>query len=186
MESSWLTKLTQKAKQQSPQQLATITSDESVLQHDIIGEQLMRKIGFIENQIDYLINEFSIENLNLLFQDAILDNNETKLKILELVFNLLSSDIINYANYYQEIMTELIEQFELMNRKHCKDAIEIYRKLPDKIELLRKFLIDCNQILMASNGFQQFDLNELIMPSIELHEKIQHHWKILESKPKRK
>lgn len=190
MESSWLLKLTQKTT--SSKQLNTGTliakNDESVLQHDIIAERLMSKISFIENQIDYLITEFNEQNLNLLFNDDILENNDrtTKFKIIELIFSLLLNDIINYANFYQDIMNDLIEQFELMNRKHCKDAIEMFRKLPDKIEQIRKFLINCNEELMKMNGFQLIDLNDLIMPSIELQEKMELHWKILESKPKRK
>jgi len=187
MESSWLTKLTQKTpKCQQVSSSNTLKNDESVLQHDIIGEQLMRKISYIENQIDYLVTEFNGDNLNLLI--TILDNNNlnTKRKLVELVCSLLMDDVISYANYYQDIMSELIEQFDLMNRKHCKDAIEVYRKLPDKIENLRKFLLNCNQQLMETNAFQTIDISKLVSPSIELQEKMEQHWKILESKPKRK
>lgn len=188
MESSWLTKLTQKTAKQLNASVNNVKNDELVLQHDIIGEQLMRKINFIENQIDYLITEFDVAKLRLLFGVEILANGDldTKLTIVELVFGLLLNDVIHYANYYQDIMSELIEQFDLMNRKHCKDAIEIYRKLPDKIQQLRNFLSNCNRQLMEANAFQPIDLNELVEPSIELQEKMEHHWKILESKPKRK
>lgn len=184
MESSWLTKLTQKSRPAA----VLVKSDESVLQHDIIGEQLMRKIGFIESQIDYLIGEFNADSLRLLFAGEVLESSDpkTKRKMIELVFNLLLSDVIIYANYYQDIMSELIEQFELMNRKHCKDAIEVYRKLPDKIEMLRNFLLDCNRCLLQANGFQAIDLSELMEPNAELQEKMENHWNILESKPKRK
>lgn len=186
MESSWLIKLTQKSR--LPPAAVPVKSDESVLQHDIIGEQLMRKIGYIESQIDYLIGEFNADNLRLLFDDAVLESSDakTKCKLIELVFSLLLSDVINYANFYQDIMSELIEQFELMNRKHCKDAIEVYRKLPDKVEMLRNFLLDCNRCLLQANGFQAIDLSELIEPSVELQEKMENHWNLLESKPKRK
>lgn len=185
MESSWLTKLTQKSR---PVAAVPVKSDESVLQHDIIGEQLMRKIGYIESQIDYLIGEFNADSLRLLLGGEVLESSDpkTKCKMIELVFSLLLSDVIIYANDYQEIMSELIEQFELMNRKHCKDAIEVYRKLPDKIEMLRNFLLDCNRCLMQANGFQPIDLSELMEPSVELQEKMENHWNILESKPKRK
>lgn len=184
MESSWLTKLTQKSRLPT----APVKTDESVLQHDIIGEQLMRKISYMENQIDYLVSEFNADNLRLLFADAVLESSDakTKRKLIELVFGLLLGDVIHYANWYQEIMSELIEQFEMMNRKHCKDAIEVYRKLPDKVEMLRNFLLDCNRCLLMANGFQTIDLNELMEPSVELQEKMENHWSILESKPKRK
>lgn len=189
MESSWLTKLTQKNKQQLQScPINQLKNDESVLQHDIISEQLMRKIGYIENQIDYLIGEFNVDNLNLLFKSDVLENCDlkTKSKLIELVFNLLLNDVINYANYYQDIMSELVEQFEFMNKKHCKDAIDVYRKLPDKIEILRKFLMNCNENLMKSNDYEMIDLDELIQPNVELQERMENHWKILESKPKRK
>lgn len=188
MESSWLTKLTQKTKQ-SNQQLPVMKTDETVLQHDIIGEQLMRKIGFIENQIDYLLTEFNLSNLNQLLSDnSILDNNDPKArsKLFELVFSLLLNDVIKYGNYYQDIMGELIEQFELMNRKHCKDAIDIYRQMPEKIQNLRKFIVNCNRNLMEIHGYQQIDSDDLIEPSIEVQEKMENTWKKLESKPKRK
>ena len=187
MESSWLTKLTQKSRPAAAAAVP-VKSDESVLQHDIIGEQLMRKIGYIESQIDYLIGEFNADSLRLLLGDEVLESSDpkTKCKMIELVFSLLLSDVIIYANDYQEIMSELIEQFELMNRKHCKDAIEVYRKLPDKIEMLRHFLLDCNRCLLQANGFQAIDLSELMEPSAELQEKMENHWNILESKPKRK
>lgn len=162
--------------------------EESFHQHDLASEQIIRKIHVIEAQLDFVYNDFTEKELTSLLRKEIFATqlNVSRL-MLRTLYSLLQHDLATYGYLYMETMDELLGHFELMSKKHCKETIELYKRMPGKIERLLAHVDAMNsQVMLRHFGSSVTSLGLPIVPSIDLLEKLETHLNNLESKPKRK
>ena len=162
--------------------------EESFHQHDLASEQFIRKLAAIQQQVETIYTEYSPIELNSLLTSRLFERHLKVLErsLLKVFFRLWIDDLLDYEHLYERTMQELLEHFELMSKKHCKETIELYKRMPSKTQKLLQHVQLLNVELLQHNFNQSADLPTPQVPGVPLLDQLEMHLANLENKPKRK
>lgn len=91
------------------------------------AEKLLKTLPILQKQLDALV-QFDIQA------------NELTNGVINSCFVLLSKDLIRLFACYNDGIINLLEKFFDMNKKNCKEALEIYKKFLERTESVSQFL----------------------------------------------
>lgn len=161
--------------------------EESFHQHDLASEQFIRKLTAIQAQFDLLSGEFAPDALNRQLDQGLFERQlAVPRPLVQVLFRLFGDDLLHYAGRYEETMAELLEHFQLMSKKHCRETIELYRRMPAKIAGVHQQVQLLDEQLLQRNFGRKPQRPTARVPDAPLLEELELHLTNLESKPKRK
>lgn len=91
------------------------------------AEKLLKTIPTLQNQLDAL----------LLFDCSA---NDLTNGVINMCFMLLFRDLIRLFACYNDGIINLLEKYFDMNRKQCKEALDIYKKFLTRMDKVAEFL----------------------------------------------
>lgn len=129
-------------------------------------EKLLRTLPVLQGQLDTLI-EF----------DA--SHNELTNGVINAAFMLLFKDLIRLFACYNDGIINLLEKYFDMNKKHCREALEIYKKFLARMDRVCEFLKVAEGV-----GIDRGDIPDLAKAPSSLMEALEQHLNSLESNKK--
>lgn len=90
-------------------------------------DKLLKTLPILHKQLDALLG-FDIQA------------NELSNGVINSCFVLMSKDLIRLFACYNDGVINLLEKFFDMNKKNCREALDIYRKFLDKTDNVSTFL----------------------------------------------
>lgn len=89
-------------------------------------EKLLKTLPILQKQLDALV-AFDVQA------------NELSNGVINSCFVLMSKDLIRLFACYNDGIINLLEKFFEMNKKNCKDALDIYKKFLEKTDSVAAF-----------------------------------------------
>ncbi len=148
-------------------------------------EKLLKTLPIIQKQLEALV-AFDI-------QASELTNG-----VINSCFVLMSKDLIRLFACYNDGVINLLEKFFEMNKKHCKDALDLYKKFLDRTDKVSAFLkvaevsrkldphstdfILSSILIFKSSGMDKGDIPDLTKAPGSLLEALESHVNNLENK----
>jgi hypothetical protein len=129
-------------------------------------DKLLKTLPILQGQVDALL-EFDVTKAEL--------NNG----VINACFMMLFKDLIRLLACYNDGIINLLAKFFEMNRKQCKEALDIYKKFVSGMEVVAKFLA-----VAESVGIDKGDIPDLAKAPSSLLEALETHLKSLESSKK--
>lgn len=90
-------------------------------------EKLLKTLPILQKQLDALV-AFDVQA------------NELSNGVINSCFVLMSKDLIRLFACYNDGIINLLEKFFEMNKKSCKEALDIYKKFLEKTDHVSAFL----------------------------------------------
>jgi len=128
------------------------------------SEKLLKTLPILQKQLDALV-QFDIQA------------NELTNGVINSCFVLLSKDLIRLFACYNDGIINLLEKFFDMNKKNCKEALEIYKKFLERTESVSLFLK-----VAESSGMDKSDIPDLAKAPSSLLEALESHVNGVDSK----
>ncbi|XP_053201435.1 phosphatidylinositol-binding clathrin assembly protein LAP-like [Panonychus citri] len=132
------------------------------------SEKLLKTLSVLQNQVDALL-EFDCPVNNL-------TNG-----VIKGAFMLLFKDLIRLFACYNDGIINLLEKFFSMNKKQCRDALEIYKKFLIRMDKVGEFLKVAENI-----GIDKGEIPDLTKAPSSLLEALEAHLATLEGNKKGK
>lgn len=129
-------------------------------------EKLLKALPTLQSQVDCLL-EFEVTKAEL--------NNS----VIFASFMMLFKDLIRLLACYNDAIINLLAKFFDMNKKECKDALDIYRKFVVRMEGVGKFFA-----VAESVGIEKGDIPDLAQAPSTLLEALEAHMKSLDGTKK--
>lgn len=120
-------------------------------------EKLLKTLPILQKQLDALV-QFDIQA------------NELTNGVINSCFVLLSKDLIRLFACYNDGIINLLEKFFDMNKKNCKEALEIYKKFLERTESVSLFLK-----VAESSGMDKSDIPDLAKAPSSLLDALESH-----------
>ncbi|KAK4337349.1 hypothetical protein RND71_043619 [Anisodus tanguticus] len=130
-------------------------------------DKLLKTLPILQNQVDALL-EFDSNPMDL--------NN----RVIEAAFMLLFRDLIRLFACYNDGIINLLEKYFEMQRKQCREALDLYKKFLIRMDKVGEFL-KCAE----SFGIDKGDIPDLTKAPSSLLEALEQHLNALEAKGKR-
>lgn len=127
-------------------------------------DKLIKTLPILHVQLEKLL-EFDIHE------------NELTNSVITACFILLSKDLIRLYACYNDGIINLLEKYFEMNKKNCKDALDIYRKFLNKTDTVSGFLK-----VAESAGMEKGDIPDLTKAPSSLLDALEAHLNTLENK----
>jgi len=131
------------------------------------NDKLLKTLPILQNQVDALL-EFDCSAMDL-------NNN-----VINAAFMLLFRDLIRLFACYNDGIINLLEKYFEMQRKQCKEALDIYKKFLIRMDKVAEFLKVAENI-----GIDKGDIPDLTKAPSSLLEALEAHLNALEAKGKR-
>ena len=128
-------------------------------------EKLLKALPVLAQQLDALL-QFDIQA------------NELTNGVISACFVLMSKDLIRLFACYNDGVINLLEKFFDMNKKHCREALDIYKKFIDRTDAVSHFLK-----VAESSGMDKSDIPDLTKAPSSLLEALEAHVIGLEGGP---
>lgn len=90
-------------------------------------EKLLKTLPILQKQLDSLVG-FDVQP------------NELTNGVINSCFVLMSKDLIRLFACYNDGVINLLEKFFDMNKKNCKEALDLYKKFLDRTDKVSAFL----------------------------------------------
>ncbi|XP_053201437.1 phosphatidylinositol-binding clathrin assembly protein LAP-like isoform X1 [Panonychus citri] len=132
------------------------------------SEKLLKTLAVLQSQIDGLL-EFDCPANNL--------NNG----VINAAFMLLFRDLIRLFACYNDGIINLLEKFFDMNKKQCRDALEIYKKFLIRMDRVAEFLKVAENV-----GIDKGEIPDLTKAPSSLLEALEQHLQAIEGGKKGK
>jgi len=127
-------------------------------------EKLLKTLPILQKQLDVLL-QFDVQP------------NELTNGVINSCFVLLSKDLIRLFACYNDGIINLLEKFFDMNKKNCKEALDIYKKFLDRTDGVSAFLK-----VAESSGMDKSDIPDLTKAPGSLLEALESHVNGVEGK----
>lgn len=131
------------------------------------NDKLLKTLPILQNQVDALL-EFDCTAMDL-------SNN-----VINAAFMLLFRDLIRLFACYNDGIINLLEKYFEMQRKQCREALDIYKKFLIRMDKVAEFLKVAENI-----GIDKVDIPDLTKAPSSLLEALEAHLGSLEAKGKR-
>ncbi|KAL4233746.1 hypothetical protein ACF0H5_008426 [Mactra antiquata] len=128
------------------------------------SEKLLKTLPILQKQIDALL-EFDCTA------------NELTNGVINASFMLLFKDLIRLFACYNDGTINLLEKFFDMNKKQCKEALDIYKKFLVRMDKVSEFLKVAENV-----GIDKGDIPDLAKAPASLLDALEEHLKSLEGK----
>ncbi|XP_077868551.1 phosphatidylinositol-binding clathrin assembly protein LAP-like isoform X1 [Saccoglossus kowalevskii] len=128
------------------------------------AEKLLKSLPVIQTQLDALL-------------DFECSSNELTNGVINSCFLLLFKDSIRLFACYNDGIINLLEQYFDMNKKQCKEALDIYRKFLIRMERMSEFLKVAEQV-----GIDKGEIPDLAKAPSSLLDALEQHLASLEGK----
>lgn len=128
------------------------------------AEKLLKTLPVLQKQIDALL-EFDCTA------------NELTNGVINACFMLLFKDLIRLFACYNDGTINLLEKFFDMNKKQCKEALDIYKKFLVRMDKVSEFLKVAENV-----GIDKGDIPDLAKAPASLLDALEEHLKSLEGK----
>jgi hypothetical protein len=120
-------------------------------------EKLLKTLPILQKQLDALV-QFDVQP------------NELTNGVINSCFVLLSKDLIRLFACYNDGVINLLEKFFDMNKKNCKEALDIYKKFLDRTDTVSSFLK-----VAESSGIDKSDIPDLTKAPSSLLDALEAH-----------
>ncbi|XP_022245949.1 phosphatidylinositol-binding clathrin assembly protein LAP-like isoform X2 [Limulus polyphemus] len=127
-------------------------------------ERLLKTLPVLQNHLDSLL-EFDCSSSDL--------NNG----VVNSCFMLLFRDLIRLFACYNDGIINLLEKFFDMNKKHCREALDVYKKFLIRMDHVAEFLKVAENV-----GIDKGDIPDLTKAPGSLLEALEQHLEALEGK----
>lgn len=131
------------------------------------NDKLLKTLPILQNQVDALL-EFDCSASDL--------SNH----VINAAFMLLFRDLIRLFACYNDGIINLLEKYFEMQRKQCREALDIYKKFLIRMDKVAEFLKVAENI-----GIDKVDIPDLTKAPSSLLEALEAHLNALEAKGKR-
>ncbi|KAL8613967.1 hypothetical protein ACOMHN_023203 [Nucella lapillus] len=128
------------------------------------AEKLLKALPVLQTQLDALL-EFDCTP------------NELTNGVINACFMLLFKDLIRLFACYNDGIINLLEKFFDMNKKQCKDALDLYKKFLARMEKVSEFLKVAENV-----GIDKGDIPDLAKAPASLLEALEQHLASLEGR----
>lgn len=128
------------------------------------SEKLLKTLPALQKQIDALL-EFDCTS------------NELNNGVINACFMLLFKDLIRLFACYNDGTINLLEKYFDMNKKHCKEALDIYKKFLVRMDKVSEFLKVAENV-----GIDKGDIPDLAKAPASLLDALEQHLASLEGK----
>ncbi|XP_076467131.1 phosphatidylinositol-binding clathrin assembly protein LAP-like isoform X2 [Babylonia areolata] len=128
------------------------------------AEKLLKALPVLQIQLDALL-EFDCTP------------NELTNGVINACFMLLFKDLIRLFACYNDAIINLLEKFFDMNKKQCKDALDLYKKFLARMEKVSEFLKVAENV-----GIDKGDIPDLAKAPASLLEALEQHLASLEGR----
>ncbi|ESO01542.1 hypothetical protein HELRODRAFT_192181 [Helobdella robusta] len=128
--------------------------------------KLLKALPVLQSQLDTLI-EFDVSA------------NELTNGVINAAFMLMFKDLIRLFACYNDGIINLLEKYFDMNKKNCKDALEIYKKFLARMDRVCEFLKVAENV-----GIDKGDIPDLAKAPSSLLEALEQHMNSLENTKK--
>ena len=132
------------------------------------SEKLLKTIIVLQSQIDALL-EFDCTA------------NHLTNGVINAAFMLLFRDLIRLFACYNDGIINLLEKFFDMNKKQCREALEIYKKFLIRMDRVAEFLKVAENV-----GIDKGEIPDLTKAPSSLLEALEQHLQALEGNKKGK
>jgi len=129
-------------------------------------EKLLKTLPVLQSQLDALV-EFDVTA------------NELTNGVINAAFMLLFKDLIRLFACYNDGVINLLEKYFEMNKKNCREALDIYKKFLARMDRVCEFLK-----VAESVGIDKGDIPDLAKAPASLLEALEQHLASLESSKK--
>ncbi|KRT86356.1 hypothetical protein AMK59_2013 [Oryctes borbonicus] len=130
------------------------------------AEKLLKTIPTLQNQLDALL-EFDCSA------------NDLTNGVINMCFMLLFRDLIRLFACYNDGIINLLEKYFDMNKKQCKEALDIYKKFLVRMDKVGEFLKVAENV-----GIDKGDIPDLTKAPSSLLEALEQHLQYVEGKNK--
>lgn len=121
------------------------------------SDKLVKTLPILQKQLDALV-QFDVAA------------NELTNGVINSCFCLLSKDLIRLFACYNDGIINLLEKFFDMNKKMCKEALDIYKKFLDRTDSVSSFLK-----VAESSGIDKSDIPDLAKAPSSLLDALEAH-----------
>ncbi|XP_022241164.1 phosphatidylinositol-binding clathrin assembly protein-like isoform X2 [Limulus polyphemus] len=128
------------------------------------AEMLLKTVPAIQNQLDALL-EFDCASTDLINP------------VIKACFMLLFRDLIRLFACYNDGIINLLEKYFEMNKKHCREALDMYKKFLIRMDRVAEFLKVAENI-----GIDKGDIPDLTKAPSSLLDSLEQHLATLEGK----
>lgn len=128
------------------------------------ANKLLKTLPVLQSQIDALL-EFDCNNSDL------------RNGVIEVAFRLLFRDLIRLFAGYNDSIINLLEKYFDMNKKQCKEALDLYKKFLIRMDRVAEFLKVAENV-----GIDKGDIPDLTKAPSSLLEALEQHLATLEGK----
>ncbi|CAF0851421.1 unnamed protein product [Brachionus calyciflorus] len=127
-------------------------------------EKLLKTLPILQKQLDSLV-AFDVQASEL--SNGVINSS----------FVLMSKDLIRLFACYNDGIINLLEKFFEMNKKNCREALDIYKKFLEKTDHVSAFLK-----VAESSGMDKSDIPDLTKAPSSLLDALESHVNSLENK----
>ncbi|UJR10253.1 hypothetical protein I4U23_014463 [Adineta vaga] len=127
-------------------------------------DKLLKTVPIIQKQLDALL-EFEIAP------------NELINGVINSCFFLLIKDLVNLYTAYNDSMINLLEKYFTINKKQCREALDMYKKFVDRTDKVSQYLK-----IAESSGMERNDITDLTQVPNSLLEALENHLTHIEGK----
>lgn len=120
-------------------------------------EKLLKTLPILQKQLDALV-QFDVQP------------NELTNGVINTCFVLLSKDLIRLFACYNDGVINLLEKFFDMNKKNCKEALDMYKKFLERTDQVSHFLK-----VAESSGMDKSEIPDLTKAPSSLLEALEAH-----------
>ncbi|CAB4025199.1 Clathrin coat assembly AP180, partial, partial [Paramuricea clavata] len=124
--------------------------------------KILKALPQIQQQVDSLL-EVDVQSIEL--GNAVINS----------AFVMLFKDLVKLFACYNDGMINLLEKFFEMNKKSCKEALEIYKKFLSRMDSVKEFLKVAEDV-----GINPSDIPDLTKAPSSLMEALESHYQSLE------
>ncbi|XP_030768151.1 phosphatidylinositol-binding clathrin assembly protein LAP isoform X2 [Sitophilus oryzae] len=128
------------------------------------ADKLLKTIPVLQNQLDALL-EFDC------------NANDLTNGIINMCFMLLFRDLIRLFACYNDGIINLLEKYFDMNKKQCKEALDIYKKFLVRMDSVAEFLKVAENV-----GIDKGDIPDLTKAPSSLLDALEQHYSHMEGK----
>ncbi|XP_050300731.1 phosphatidylinositol-binding clathrin assembly protein LAP isoform X5 [Anthonomus grandis grandis] len=128
------------------------------------ADKLLKTIPILQQQLDALL-EFDC------------NSNDLTNGIINMCFMLLFRDLIKLFACYNDGIINLLEKYFDMNKKQCKEALDVYKKFLVRMDRVAEFLKVAENV-----GIDKGDIPDLTKAPSSLLDALEQHYNHLEGK----
>ncbi|CAF0978826.1 unnamed protein product [Rotaria magnacalcarata] len=135
-------------------------------------EKLLKALPILQKQLDALL-EFDVTP------------NELTNGVINSCFFLLIKDLIRLYAAFNDGMINLLEKYFDMNKKQCREALDIYKKFLDRTDKVSNFLKVAEQFSVCvdqTSGMERSEIPDLSRAPSSLLEALENHLAHMEGK----